>query len=117
MAQCLRKLDEVLNPRYCRTDGKAASGVMAHVVRQDFLKLARKGMRSVSEIVMANSEAPDSDPIQQELRNIVKDELGLKGVEDLTGKVYTAVYEPQGQAVVQGLEVGHSYPAFGVSLQ
>jgi len=48
---------------------------------------------------------------------MVKDELGLKGVEDLTGKVYTAIYEPQGKAVVQGLEVGHGYPAFGVSLQ
>ena len=68
-------------------------------------------------MVMANSEAPDSDLIKQELRNTAKEELGLKGVEDLTEKVYMVVYEPQGQAVVQGLDVGHGYPAFGVSLQ
>jgi len=47
-------------------------------------------MRSVNEKVMADSEAPTRiHPIQQEFRNMVKDELGLKRVEDLTGKVYT----------------------------
>jgi hypothetical protein len=81
---------------------------MAHLVKQDLLKLARKEMRSVTEMV------PDSDPVQQELRKMIKDELGLKGVENLTGKVYTATYIPQGQVVVQRQEVG--YPAFRVTL-
>lgn len=87
----------------------------AHVLKQNPLKLARKEMMSVSDPVMEDPKASDLDPVQQELRKMVKEALGFEKVEDLTGKVYTAAFEPQAQVVLQDHEVGYS--TFGVSLQ
>jgi len=86
------------------------------VGKQDLLKLAQEEMRSLNETIMEDSEARESDPVQQELRNMVKDELGLKGVKNLAANdIVNASNEPKGQVLVHPREA-IGYPAFGVSL-
>lgn len=112
LAHFFREMDAVLAPPTCPTNGKAAPEVMAEILKHNPLNLARMKMKSIRETILAHSEAPGSDPVQLELRQLVKTECGLQGVHNHSGQ--TSAYEPpQVQVVVQQPQSEVGYPAFG----